>query len=113
MTNNKIHYRHNNFVACPCCGKPMKINFEFKRNGVVRSIRIEPIHIPICEICNKKLGGHIHHDDYDEDDPLANTRLLCESCHADLHIGRLRNSKHWTRIRAEKEVEIIFKKLYD
>jgi len=32
---------------------------------------------------------HIHHDLYDPNNPLANTRELCASCHAKHHAGTL------------------------
>lgn len=34
-----------------------------------------------CSECGKAAKTHMHHDKYDESDPLAHTRELCESCH--------------------------------
>jgi hypothetical protein len=45
----------------------------------------------ICSECGKRYPDDLkeqtcfHHDEYDENDPLANIRELCRSCHSKLH----------------------------
>ncbi len=38
-----------------------------------------------CSECGSTGKTHIHHDQYDPDIPLANTRELCNSCHTKYH----------------------------
>jgi len=35
----------------------------------------------ICSNCGKKGYTHLHHDYYNDDDPLEGTRELCATCH--------------------------------
>ena len=39
----------------------------------------------ICSECGEAGETHIHHDQYDSDNPLAHTRELCKSCHTKFH----------------------------
>ena len=45
------------------------------------------IHLPedprkeVCSNCGRQRRTDMHHDEYDESDPLAYTRELCRSCH--------------------------------
>jgi len=50
-----------------------------------RLLALRHIKIPIgylCEICNKNLAVHRHHDDYNK--PLE-VSLICKKCHIDIH----------------------------
>lgn len=38
-----------------------------------------------CSKCGKQGITHIHHDKYDLEHPLKNTRELCRSCHTGFH----------------------------
>ena len=89
----------------------MKMNFIYKKNGINKKVKIEPIHLEICSICNKSIADEVHHEGYDEDDPIDSTRLMCKNCHAKLQGGISRRTH--TRIQVEKEVKIIFKDFYD
>jgi hypothetical protein len=35
-----------------------------------------------CSECGRRGKTHIHHDKYDDNNPLSNVRELCASCHA-------------------------------
>ena len=64
----------------------------------------------ICTLCGKNQTENagkqmsIHHTNYNNDDPLANTIELCVSCHAKLHhaLRRLKKQPSSTILYAEK-----------
>ena len=67
-----IHYYHIH-------GYEKKPNvFTFKGKKVKAT---EPVRVGICSNCGFKGYTHLHHDDYDESNPLLNTRELCPKCH--------------------------------
>ena len=79
MVKEVIKPKHKKYLACPCCGKSMKIRFNF--GG--RDIYIEPIHAFKCSICGEESNHtkEIHHEKYDKDNPTKNVVLACASCH--------------------------------
>lgn len=67
LIKNKEH--HNSSMKA-------RITFNGKR------IYVEvPPRTGVCSLCSKKGITHIHHDKYDSEHPLENTRELCRSCH--------------------------------
>ena len=57
-----------------------------KENGDFKRIFLdEKPRIGTCSECGAIGETHIHHDEYDSKNPLANTRELCKSCHTSYH----------------------------
>jgi hypothetical protein len=65
---------------------PRKLRFKDK---IIRVLT--PPRKNVCELCGKKYPEelksqtHIHHEEYDPDNPLIHTKELCRSCHAKVH----------------------------
>ena len=75
---------------------PNKI-IEYRRTMQEKTIRFKDkyvylnkkVRIGICSKCGKQGGKtDIHHDKYDDSNPLAHTRELCVLCHKLEHGGR-------------------------
>lgn len=92
MTNEILTKKHNNFWACPCCGKAMKISFNFLGN----KITVEPIHAFKCELCGEENFTKIHiaHIKYDVYDPTKYTMMLCPACHNKMDNNSQFSNKH-------------------
>jgi len=61
---------------------PKRIGNYFQITFKDRRIRLDyDPKTGFCSECGKATKTHMHHDSYDDSDPLANTRELCESCH--------------------------------
>jgi len=59
-----------------------------KKRILFKNKRVTMDHNPrsgVCSECGKEGRTEIHHDEYDEKNPMANTRELCASCHATHH----------------------------
>jgi transcription initiation factor IIE alpha subunit len=86
MTKEIIEERHKNFLACPCCNKPMKLKFKF----VDRDIYIEPIHAFKCSECGKEGSKmDVYSSTTNLDEPCKDARLVCRICNNKLHKKKL------------------------
>ena len=56
----------------------------------------------ICVNCGREGYTHIHHKQYDDNDPLAHTIELCPSCHVKEGWKNGNFDKRWERRRATK-----------
>jgi len=74
-----------------------RVTFKNKRVRVGRGFNPRT---GICSKCGKSVQKgeikrtNIHHDQYDEQNPLAHTRELCPSCHRKEHIMLERSKKN-------------------
>ena len=74
--------------------RPRTLNYRGRRILFTR-----PIRSGICSYCGKYRGHNgtaMHHERYDDDDPLAHTIELCRSCHRKHH-GRDTNTGRFIR----------------
>ena len=66
-------------------GWQKKTNAKFNpRRFLFKDVRKSAGKVPRkgeCQLCHKKGITHLHHEEYDEADPLAHTIELCLSCH--------------------------------
>lgn len=85
LKDNKIHtYEHWGYhkgrLVCANCfdhfHNKRKIRFKNKRIRLKENPRKGT-----CSRCKKVRKTEMHHEKYDESDPLANTEELCSSCH--------------------------------
>jgi 5-methylcytosine-specific restriction endonuclease McrA len=56
----------------------------------LKQFRLENLGEP-CELCEKRLGGHVHHKVFRSqggNDEPDNFMWLCVCCHDDIHAGR-------------------------
>lgn len=58
--------------------------FLIKYKGNKVKVDREP-RIGKCSFCGKKGKTNMHHEKYDDTDPLANTIELCVKCHSNIH----------------------------
>lgn len=67
-------------------GSPKYNPLRNKRRMTFKYKQICVDHVPrtgFCSKCGKAVGKtHLHHEIYDDSDPLANTMELCQSCHS-------------------------------
>jgi len=83
------HDKDGNVIGyfCHSCNllyyaNPKRIGNYFQITYKDKRIRLESDpKTGFCSECGKATKTHMHHDSYDDSDPLANTRELCESCH--------------------------------
>lgn len=108
MKKESIKIKHNKFLACPCCKKPMKIKFRF--NG--KDISIEPIHAYECSLCGEQSNQtkEVYHEKYDKDNPTKFTKLVCASCN-DFFSGQKPGAKRGIRPSFRSFVEKRLKEL--
>lgn len=81
MSKEIIEKRNKNFLACPCCNKPMKIKFKF----LDRDMYIEPIHAFKCSECGKISDKMDVYTTVNLEDPFKEARLVCRICNNKLH----------------------------
>lgn len=81
MTKEIIELRHKNFLACPCCNKPIKIKFKF----IDRDIYIEPIHAFKCSECGREKDTMDVFTAMNLNEPCKEARLVCRICNNKLH----------------------------
>jgi len=89
-------YKESHLKACR---EWLKRNWEKHKSAMMKRITFKGQRIylknnprkNICSICGKRYKielseqTHLHHDFYDESDPLNGTRELCRSCHKKIH----------------------------
>lgn len=76
--------------------KKNKKRITFKEDDIFIRIKLpENPRMGVCSECGSVGKTHIHHDKYDEQHPLKNTRELCSSCHARHHRIKDIESGEW------------------